>query len=87
MLVGKVLKSPIYTGDNYDEIIDSLPFYITRDDQEGMDKDSFYSIQRRLGKPHICSGQCPDSKDVHFFTNIGILELDVGECLEFMDIE
>jgi len=87
MVIGKVLKTPIYTGDNYVEIINSLPFYITRDDQNTMKVGNFYSIERRKGIPSICSGMCPDSKSVHFFTNIGVLNLDVGEYLEFMDIE
>lgn len=87
MVIGRRIKTPVYTGDNYDEIINSLPFYITRDDQDTMSADNCLSIQRVNGKARICSGQCPETKAVHFFTNIGILNLNVGEYLEFMDIE
>lgn len=85
--VGSFKCSPIYDGTNIKEIEDSFPFYITRDDQGRLDDDCFYSIKRADGKACICSGQDPESLAVHFFTSIGILNLDVGERLYFMDIE
>lgn len=87
MKIGSYVCSPIYNGDNLEEIKKSFPFYITRDDQDNKDSNSLYSIERANGKACICSGQDRVSKAVHFFTNIGVLNLEVGEQLCFFEIE
>lgn len=87
MKIGDFKYSPVYNGNNYQEIVDSFPFYITRDDQKFMKEENFYSILKQKGKARICRGEDRETKAIHFFTNIGILNLEVGERLEYIDIE
>lgn len=87
MVIGRRMSTPVYTGYNYEEVKNSFPFYITRDDQDTIPDDNYYSITNSKGIASICSGECPETKSIHFFTNIGILSIEVGECIEFMDIE
>ena len=87
MVVGNYTRSPVYTGSNYKEVVRSFPFYLTRDKQDVLDASKYYSIQRSKGEARICGGQDPETKEVHFFTNVGTITLKVGEQLEFMEVE
>ena len=84
MNIGKVTRSIVYDGSNLCKVVESFPFYVTRDDQPG---STWYTIRKCEGKARLCSGICEETRAAHIFTNIGTLNIDVGEYLEFMDIE